>query len=298
MANKLSDEDKTLLDRFNALKPSVMSHMCLNTNPLVPMHSESEDTPEDLIARLRQLHGRRASQKDTGITPENPSVDDRPASPTIEELLADIPLDEQYKVDDSEVKEAQDLLLEAKAALPPHEPASKPSSRIETLGDTQDHEQEDLSNKESNEDAEAVVALQNILNEAEQKYEEEPPVPPPTRSDIKAGAVSAPDSFASLQFPSVPDDAFDSLDMPSAPTNTPGIPQAKARAGLASATDEEIDSWCIICCADASVQCFGCGKDLYCWGCWREGHIGEGAGLEEKSHLWERWSKNKAKRGR
>ncbi|KAF2400330.1 hypothetical protein EJ06DRAFT_426665 [Trichodelitschia bisporula] len=55
-------------------------------------------------------------------------------------------------------------------------------------------------------------------------------------------------------------------------------------AGKPGLTDEEIESWCIICCADASVRCLGCGGDLYCAGCWNEGHRGPDVGLEERRH--------------
>ncbi|PWN98152.1 hypothetical protein FA09DRAFT_329782 [Tilletiopsis washingtonensis] len=36
--------------------------------------------------------------------------------------------------------------------------------------------------------------------------------------------------------------------------------------------DDEIDSWCCICNADASLQCAGCDHDPYCSACWAEGH--------------------------
>lgn len=51
-------------------------------------------------------------------------------------------------------------------------------------------------------------------------------------------------------------------------------------------SDQEIDSWCVICCDDASVKCLGCERDLYCWGCWREGHVGLEVGREERGHRW------------
>lgn len=69
--------------------------------------------------------------------------------------------------------------------------------------------------------------------------------------------------------------------LPSAPSFAPSKkPPVKA----SKFTDEEIDSWCIICYANATVRCLGCDGDLYCQGCWNEGHRGESAGYEERTH--------------
>ena len=298
MVNDLSDEDKALFARLNAIKPSHVSIESSNSNTLAPLRSESEDTPEDLIARFQKIHGREIPQQEIDNSPQRLSVDGRPESPTVEELLADIGPEEQYTIDDSEMKEAQDLLSEAKAVLPTQK--SKATVGIATTPATDDIERPpppEPPKSEIDEDTEANTTLQRILDEVEQENEAEPQAPPPTRSDATPGLAPAvqPDSFASLQFPSIPDSAFDAFTMPSAPTTAP---QAKAKARLSGATDEEIESWCIICCADASVQCFGCDKELYCWGCWREGHMGESAGPEQRGHVWERWSKQKANRGR
>jgi hypothetical protein len=56
------------------------------------------------------------------------------------------------------------------------------------------------------------------------------------------------------------------------------------QSSLRSYTDEEIDSWCVICNNDATVKCLGCDGDLYCQKCWDEGHKGKDVGLEERSH--------------
>jgi hypothetical protein len=48
--------------------------------------------------------------------------------------------------------------------------------------------------------------------------------------------------------------------------------------------DDDDETWCIICCDDATVKCLGCDGDLYCGNCWNEGHRGEAAGREERGH--------------
>ncbi|KAJ9647642.1 hypothetical protein H2204_000272 [Knufia peltigerae] len=80
--------------------------------------------------------------------------------------------------------------------------------------------------------------------------------------------------FASLSLPSVP------TTIRSTKTSTP---KTKSGAGTGF-TDEEIDTWCIICNDDATLRCIGCDGDLYCNSCWVEGHRGEDAGLEERRH--------------
>lgn len=61
----------------------------------------------------------------------------------------------------------------------------------------------------------------------------------------------------------------------------PAVPGAK---GVGGAAVDQVDTWCIICLADATLRCLGCDGDLYCDRCWNEGHRGEGAGWEERRH--------------
>ncbi|KAL9101499.1 MAG: hypothetical protein Q9163_003247 [Psora crenata] len=306
MTDETSGEDKALLARFNALKPSTP-----NPNALPVMHPESEDTPEDLIARFRRFQGGKAHQQETAASLESLAVDDQPASPTIQELLAEIGPEDGYIIDQSEIKDAEALLVEARAAVSSQEANGENPIPVAARGEEEEEAKTTMLpeplNEDAGEDAEAAAALQRILDEAGEDAGGRPLDPPPACSDAHAQVAtpaSAPpqNSFASSEFPSVPDIALDSLAMPSTPTDDPTAREAKLRSkkpvGGAAGDEDRVDSWCIICYTDASVQCFGCDKDLYCWGCWREGHTGESAGFEEKKHVWGRWSRNKAKRGR
>jgi len=69
------------------------------------------------------------------------------------------------------------------------------------------------------------------------------------------------------------------LSLPSTPSSLVGKQQR-----LPKYTDDDIDSWCIICNDDATVRCLGCDGDLYCQNCWNEGHRGSDAGFEERQH--------------
>ena len=90
---------------------------------------------------------------------------------------------------------------------------------------------------------------------------------------------------------------FAGLSLPSVPTTmkstNPSKPRAKTNVGYA---DEEIDTWCIICNDDATLRCIGCDGDLYCTNCWMEGHRGEDAGLEERTHKAVQFVKGGGKR--
>jgi hypothetical protein len=80
------------------------------------------------------------------------------------------------------------------------------------------------------------------------------------------------------------------LCLPSAPTFIPIDKPAKGF--MKKYADEEIDSWCIICQDDATVECLGCDNDLYCAKCWKEGHMGPDVGWEERKHKWTKFKKS------
>lgn len=78
---------------------------------------------------------------------------------------------------------------------------------------------------------------------------------------------------------------FANLGLPSVPTTIKSASgQIKPKLQTSGYTDEEIDSWCIICNEDATLSCVGCDGDLYCTNCWLEGHKGPDAGYEERKH--------------
>ncbi len=294
MDDEPTEYDKGLLARLNALKQSNVVLDAFgdrNLNP-VTAPSEIDESPEDLIARFQKIHNTRSTEA------PRPDLEEAsyghgspPQSPTIEELLAQIGGDEQCKLNPSELKESQNLLVKAKAALPTGDHANSGTGSMESR-----KEQGDMTDRPPTTDAgqseevEAEAALQRILGEVENELPgiQESSGARPTAATSATGPTN---TFASLQFPTTPDSIFDSLNLPSAPSTAPIARQISARPKSQGASEQEIESWCIICCADASVQCFGCDKDLYCWGCWREGHMGESAGLEERQHVWERYTK-------
>jgi hypothetical protein len=79
----------------------------------------------------------------------------------------------------------------------------------------------------------------------------------------------------------------DALGLPSAPTSAVG------KGSAPPPKPEVVEDWCVICQDDATVLCHGCDEMLYCARCWKEGHLGEGVGWEEKGHEWSRYRRPK-----
>ncbi|KAL8967613.1 MAG: hypothetical protein Q9197_005339 [Variospora fuerteventurae] len=308
-----SHTDKSLLDRLNALKASTppsttLSHIdpCIQCSPLPsPLHKLQEqfEDASGLAARFSKLNGSSRLTPDELAKPiaeeASLSTNGAPPSPTIEELLADLGPEDQWHLDQDETAQIKNLLNEANSALPAgdkdktgHGPSTEGS---EDPASEQNLERRASATSSANDEEEAAAQLQRILDE----LSVDPSSPPasPARSSTDApttgnlnGRSEPPDlpSTPNAQpkrpdhdedlFPSVP------MDLPSAPTSATSA--QKLTKSRQTYTDTEIDSWCIICCDDALVRCTGCAGDLYCWSCWKEGHVREGAALEERRHGW------------
>ena len=298
MDHEPTDHDNALLARLNYLKQSSVSFSSPESLSTLTESNKLNDTPEDLIARFERLQGRKYADGNKQAPLTDVMSDDYscPPSPTIEELLAQLDPEDQYKMNSGDLEEGKDLIAEAKRTLADGDVA------IQTTGPTSSAAKSSRSPRLSPEaiehkqdvEAEADASLRRLLDEVKLERQQEPAsiVPSPqTDTSLTPPALAPPDSFASLVFPSVPDIPLPSLALPSAPTAAPST--LKPTSKNHGFSDQDIDSWCIICCANATVKCFGCDGDLYCWGCWREGHVGEDAGVEEKGHVWERTVKRR-----
>ena len=291
------NHDDALLARLNNLKQSSVSFDSSKSLAIPASASELDETPEDLIARFERLHGRKSTDHKQASSLESTNDDiSCPPSPTIEELLAQLNTEDQYKINSTDLEEGKELIAEAQRTLSDGDPSpGKTMYRSSAASPSRNPgESAQTTESEQGDEAEAEASLQRILSEIELERQQEVAS---TVSSIHSDTMPAPqapaplDSFASLVFPSIPDSPLPSLTFPSAPATAPSTRKPTKQPPKFS--DEEIDSWCIICCANANIRCFGCDSDLYCWGCWREGHVGEDAGLEEKRHTWERAVKRK-----
>ncbi|KAI9764987.1 MAG: hypothetical protein M1840_007909 [Geoglossum simile] len=299
MTDSSPDDDDALLRRLNKLKQSSVQ---FNTRPSV-----LEDAPgEDLASRFIKLKS-RAKDNSASFDPEAINSDDGDKTPwnpeddlTIEELLAELGTEDQWIVGDrDEDINAGKLLGEARKALDSSQERGHPE--LGALGSASENTGEGKEHKEPIEDEDeegAVRYVARVLEELdiEKKYGKDIIGDPDGESQKTYGDEL--ENETAFKFPSLPtsdpkqpqsagsDTTAVSLQslLPSAPTFTPS--PLKKKTGLPTYTDAEIETWCTICNGNATVRCLGCDDDLYCRGCWKEGHTGSDAGLEEKGHRW------------
>ncbi|KAH8173817.1 hypothetical protein LIA77_05236 [Sarocladium implicatum] len=113
-----------------------------------------------------------------------------------------------------------------------------------------------------------------------------PSVPPDSTSSlpsVPSDINSLTTRLAALRTPSSPSSADPSTLLPSVPTSKPSK-QPNRLTSRTNYTDEDADSWCTVCLEDATLRCIGCDEDVYCTRCWREMHVGERAGFDERGH--------------
>lgn len=304
MGDEPSSVDETLLARLNALKTSGISF----NSPYSPLTSNTTPSaPTDLQARFQSLgpSSRNITPHSVAL-PELESENDgsAPPSPTVEDLLAELESDQGYFISKSELFEAEELIAEAKIALPKQsegesaatdEGAERGTNEIPDgidtpggkLAPTGDQAGSEGGLRRHNhtlaEDEEASIALQRILDELVLTSPPQTPPALPSRPPTDSSSPSLPSAPNTLpSFPSLPQT------LPSAPKSQLSSALPKKSPQTSGYTEAEIDSWCVICLADAVVRCRGCAGEFYCWTCWREGHTGPKVGREERAHMWEK----------
>ncbi|MCJ1464054.1 hypothetical protein MMC07_002665 [Pseudocyphellaria aurata] len=308
-----SSQDKALLARLHALQPSIIS---FDFNSQLFPSAHPSTPPSDLTARFQNLHFRPSGQSPTALprlVPDSPPPVSS-SSPTLEELIAELENDDQFSLDSLDIREAESLLGEAQRLLSPEnadDGKGRLSNDIANVSDQRDtskssaagaldgHPEQGDSEKDEDEDededAEAAASLQQILD----GLDEEPQTPthgdtstPSSPQHASSFLPSPPKSLPASPITSLPTSSPTGLSFPSTPTAplaTTSTPAQRPKSASASPhADTEIASWCAICCADATVRCRGCAGELYCWPCWREGHVGKDVGSEERGHQWDR----------
>ncbi|KAL8684888.1 MAG: hypothetical protein Q9218_008086, partial [Villophora microphyllina] len=251
MGSDPTDHDKTLLQRLNALKQSSVSF-----ENSASSQENTQNSDNDLAARFQKINAARKSDPDALIKSiaETPgSADDTPPSPTIEDLLADLGPEEQWNLAKDETSQIQNLLKEAKEALPTssepkeqveekEEARQSPLNASQALNSPGNQEKERPSRRAStssslNDDEEASLQLQCILDELSL----EPTTTPPKESlspitfpttlshsfplDLPSTPATAPTSSTHDPFPAVP------LDLPSVPKTLTPSTQSKQSGG-------------------------------------------------------------------
>ncbi|KAL1960783.1 hypothetical protein VTO42DRAFT_6613 [Malbranchea cinnamomea] len=288
-----SDDDISLLNRLNALKPSTVQL----EHRKVP-YGEDEDDYSVLSLRERFLGlGTSSRTIDQDLEPVVSSID---PDEDVEELLAELRQNIlQNPNNDREVE--RDLLGGAKSFLASSSrlteslPPPKPDEKV------LDGQDEDL-------EPEAEEYVERVLGEFDSSRQEagEPPRHPGNSSSSPEEQYHTPggprdddghsrpfspsvDEPARLDLPNTPSTPLPSLfheyeneprspveDLPAVPTFAPAERPVRIKSWT-GANDDVSPSWCCICSDDARVECLDCGKQLYCRRCWRETHLEEGA---------------------
>lgn len=332
--------DDDLLARLNALKPSSVNLEAVA--PSIHVQTSQPQTIEDKLAeRLQTLRSggtpspiRRPEAVNSATPlprPESVPTQDVSAAPTdpirnwqqlhgdeqsVEELLAELEADGQWRLDPEEPKSVvQALLTEAQQALPKNSGVHTPDGPREDHDDREhgghvdgdDHESEQTDDQHDEAEADDYIARVLAELDIEKRY-----------GDGGAGGGEGDEAFSNgLDLPSTPSHLKESpnpshhqphtsedselearfsklgtgsLGLPSTPTSAPSskpkvvasLKPANRTTSLPTFTDEEIDSWCCICNEDGELRCLGCDGDLYCHSCWSDGH-GSGPG-KEKGH--------------
>jgi hypothetical protein len=292
-------EDDPLLARLNALRKS--------PTPASPaesrLQSSSPSAADDLELRFRRLGTPKRDDLDFSSETESKAKDGEDVikgaqeeDVDIEALLKDINVNERFAR--QEVESSKPMMDEAERLL-----------QEQRNSEAKDHE-DDKEESEAGDAKDEAEIIDGAMDEAEfEKHSRDPDDPA-----NKSGNTSEPENHDEED-----DDSGglnDLISLPSVPNAAPVQPRVASNdtdeddlaARLAALTlpttlkpnrsstdkstdpklpdipDEEIESWCIICCDDAVLKCLGCDGDLYCTECWKEGHLSPEAGLEERKH--------------
>lgn len=241
---------------------------------------------------------------------------------TVEDLLAELGLEDLWNVSKDEKTQVKELLTSATTALQESQQLENATGpRLAESDATDAHQAEDepseastyhtMGSKEEAEPSEAEIDreadeyLTQVLEELKHKPRqtlsdklsnspEDPRFTEKTGSgsanplNLPSAPMKEPDLPPSYSEATVDDDLasrFANLGLPSVPTTIKSASsKPAAQQSQKGYTDDEIDSWCIICNDDATLRCIGCDGDLYCTSCWLEGHKGDDAGYEERKH--------------
>ena len=307
----MANRDDDLLARLRNLKPQTTIRS-LNPNK-VELGSENTDegsdqsalsNQDDLSARFGRLRPSAGPPTDMRAAVQNLNSDDLILHNAVDDdmitqLLNDVKSGSKaadYKVGRSDLRDA-DLLVQQGNKLLDQSKAEDNDNR----SDREDnHNSDETSQNQIDEDAEAEAYIRQALEEADHEPDTDGEQQEQRDRDEDEGSPKPSVNQVAdehFEFPSIPanapvaysvEDSTDTDDVlfPAAPSDQPKSEAARKTDNASKFSDDEIETWCIICNDDATLMCRGCGEDdnLYCHTCWIEGHRSEDSSFEERSH--------------
>ena len=270
-----------------------------------PQSSTSQG--DDLSEKLRKLREGNAAGRGGGSGPslarstqqgaKSEETDDlfQTSDKDLEDMLADIPAEESFTTAHHEPDDAQvrALLEQLADAIP----------KNQQRDDDREKEDEDNSDGEHmQKEVDDVIARfrDEIELEKNNPSPKSSPEPPDNQDDDEGplpdlSLPDVPDGPADSRGPSDMDDItarLSALRAPSEEMSLPDVPINKPAKGpkrlesRTNYTDDDVESWCTVCLADATLLCLGCEEkgEPYCVRCWHEMHVGPAAAFDDRSH--------------
>ncbi|KAG5940593.1 hypothetical protein E4U60_000433 [Claviceps pazoutovae] len=303
--------DKSLLDRLQALRgagssPEKAESLKNNTFDVIE-RARTPTTGDLLAARLKSLRAQADSPRSSQSTPCRSETANltapSPRTSSIARSSGPSDLDREHEHDEDALLETSDQALEEMLAedldLSPIAPTQ---SAHENKNDEQavkalleqlsasvptDTHSDDSDGETMTREANTLIA--QYKDEAHFAGSTTPPPPADAIFDLP----SAPETETSTSSTLISDltarmaalrHSADTPDLlPSVPTSQPSKP-VKRLTSKTKYTDDDIDSWCMVCLEDATLQCTGCDGDVYCTRCWREMHLGPAAHFDDVGH--------------
>ncbi|KAM4067294.1 hypothetical protein HRG_001270 [Hirsutella rhossiliensis] len=263
----------------------------LSSSPSSAISSPAKkNSPTDVKPHLRNRHPPNdetpsPSQQQRGLSDDDDNTDAealfRTDDDTLEELLGG-DLDDQppghvaapQPPGDDEVK----ALLEELAAAIPTDGEEGPKDR-----DSDDSDGEQMT-KETDD---VIARFQDELELDTALGQGEPQDAPQSRGndEEEQDLPSLPSTITTPPTAATPrDDIAARMAVLRASSSSPSPSFPSVPTSRTAYTDDDVDSWCTVCLADATLRCLGCDHDPYCSRCWWEMHLGPSAGFDEHSH--------------